>query len=197
MKRKILCGMLCAGLIAAVLTGCGKSSENETKKTTETETVADTETSDAETETAEAEEDDTKDPDKISYQEYAAEEIQADMYSGLDVAFKKYADQYVEITGILEEAEADEKFIPVAKIVRLKTTAESTDSDENTCVQIAAYAFDDEWLTLDDYKNAIADMQPGDEVVLRGYIESEAQGAFLSDGPYRECAVNLIDIKKK
>lgn len=197
MRRKILCGMLCAGLIAAVLTGCGKSSENETKKTTETETVADIETSDAETETAETEEDDTKDPDKISYQEYAAEEIQADMYSDLDAAAKKYADQYVAITGILEEAEANENFVPVAKIVRLKTTAESTDSNENTYVEITAYAWDDEWLTLDDYKNAIADMQPGDEVILRGYIGSEDQGAFSSDGPYRGCTVDLIDIKKK
>ena len=64
-------------------------------------------------------------------------------------------------------------------------------------VQITAYAWDDEWLTLDDYKNAIADMQPGDEVILRGYIGSEDQGAFSSDGPYRGCTVNLIDIKKK
>lgn len=189
--------MLCAGLIAAVLTGCGKSSEDETKKATETEAEADTETSDAEEETAEVEEDDTKDPDQISYQEYAAEDIQADMYSDLDAAAKKYADQYVEITGILEEAEANENFIPTAKIVRLKTTAESTDSNSNTYAQITAYAWDDEWLTLDDYKNAIADMQPGDEVVLRGYIKSEDQSAFSSDGPYRECAVDLIDIKKK
>ncbi len=143
-------------------------------------------------ETLNAETEETKDPDSVTYQAYTAEEIQSDMYSDLGAAMEKYEGQYVEITGILERAEVSESSTPPTKVVYLETTVEAPDT--NGGILFAAYAWDDEWLPLEDYEEAIADMQEGDTVLLRGYI---APGDIDEDGPVRLMSMELIDVKKQ
>lgn len=140
----------------------------------------------------ETEDDVEIDPDSITYEKYDAETIQADMYSDVNAAAEKYAGQYVEITGILETAEVNDNSTPPGKVVYLKTTAETT--EENAGILFAAYSWDDEYLSLEDFEDAIADMQEGDTVVLRGYIDSSAISA---DGSIRTMGMDLISVEKK
>ncbi len=145
------------------------------------------ETSNAETESTESGE--TKDPDSVTYQAYAAEDIQSDLYSDITAAMEKYEGQYVEITGILDCAEVNENSTPAGKVVSLETTVEAP--NPNHPLQINAYAWDDEWLSLEDFEAAIADMQEGDTVILRGYI---APGDITEE---YGLSMDLIDVNKK
>lgn len=179
LKVLLLCFAMCLGLMA-----CGNSSESEPVEETQTTE----ETGVAEDEVTE----ETVTKEDIEYVSCDADTLVNEMYEDLDAATEKYAGQYLEITGVLDRAKVDDTSSPPGKSVYLKTMVDPP--EENAAATIVAHSWDEEWITLEEFEEAIADLSEGDEVILRGYVP---EYAFSNDGGWHWCSFDLIDVCKK
>lgn len=185
LKVLLLCSLLAMGLIA-----CGNNTESEPAE--ETQTVEETTVAEGVTEEATEE---TISADDLEYISCDADTLVNEMYEDMDAVVEKYSGQYLEITGILEKAEVDDMSSPPGKVVYLKTMVDPPES--NSAATIAAYSWDEQWMTQEEFEEIIPTLSEGDEVILRGYAAEYTDYAFKNDGGWRWCQLDLIGISKK
>lgn len=132
-----------------------------------------------------------KNPDELEYVSCTVDELVTEMFADIDAVSAKYTGKYMEITGILKEASVDDTVDPPGKIVRMTTSVEPP--EENGVAMVVAYSLDEEWMSQDEYTEIIKDMQAGDEVLLRAYVNDFS---FRNDGGNLWCQLELIDVRK-
>lgn len=177
MKKKLV-AMLVLLTMTFCFTGCGKEDAPEPQSSeqgqdAETDTSEDEKTDgdpveEAEIEEPAVEESEAPVEEEITYISCTADELMQECVNDLDAAKAKYLDQYVEITGILDEIELDENADPVGRVVRMDTSVEVT----NAACNITGITWEDERVPLEDFQEAMEEMQPGDTVTMKVYVDS-------------------------
>lgn len=153
--------------------GCGNEETQESQSSgqgqdAETDPTKDEKTDGDKVEEAEIEESEAPVEGEITYISCTADELMQECVNDLDAAKAKYLDQYVEITGILDEIELDENANPVGRVVRMDTSVEVT----NAACNITGITWDEERVPLETFHEAMEEMQPGDIVTMKVYVDS-------------------------
>lgn len=172
MKKK-LAGTLVMFTLVFCLMGCGKedasnsqdSDQKQTEQTDRSENDASKDKSAEETETAD---DKAVSQEDITYISCTADEMMQECVNDLNAAKAKYLNQYVAITGTLEEIELDEDANPVGRVVRLDTSVEVT----NALCKITGITWDEENVPLESFQKSMEEMKPGDTVTIKVYVDS-------------------------
>lgn len=155
MKKRFL-GITLAMMLGISLIGCSASDTKEQESTSQ-ETVA-TETVSPEATTEKAEE--------ITYMKCTVEELLYDIYEDEDAAREKYENQYLEISGIVDECGLDDSSTPPGKEVYLKDTIKG--SEEYPSFWIAALSWGNDY-PQEKFEEDIEGLSEGDNVTLRVY----------------------------
>ncbi len=171
MKNKVLIMILSLAMICS-LGACGSTEDENAAASATEETAVPEEES---TEESVSEEADAEVPElEITYLSCTADELMQECVDNLDSAKEKYLDQYVEITGVLREIELDESANPVGKVVRMDTSVEVT----NAACNITGITWDEEDVPLEEFQKAMEEMQPGDTVTMKVYVDSLDQDFY-------------------
>ena len=157
-------------LLTASICACGAKKASETPVTSETitETFSETVTETA-TETEEA----------IVYTPYTVDEVVNDIATDLESAKAKYAGHYLELSGILDSCEIDENASPKGKVVNLKVDQDATASSENKIWAFDAITWSEDNYPMADFEKAMAELQPGDPVIVKVYADEHMYMASL------------------
>lgn len=155
--------LLTVFVLTASICACGtkKASEPPVPSETITESISETLTEASESETEAA----------IVYTPCTVDEIVNDIATDLDNAKTKYANQYLEISGILDSCLIDENSTPKGKSVYLKVDQDATASSENKVWSVAAMTWSEDDYPMVDFEKAMAELQPGDPVIVKVYAD--------------------------
>ena len=159
--------LLTVFVLTASICACGtkKASEPPVPSETITESISETltEASESESETEAA----------IVYTPCTVDEIVNDIATDLDNAKTKYANQYLEISGILDSCLIDENSTPKGKSVHLKVDQDASASSENKVWSVSAMTWSEDDYPMADFEKAMAELQPGDPVIVKVHADDD------------------------
>ena len=170
MKKKIV-AMSALLTMMFCFSGCGKEETPESQGSGQEQDAGSDTSQDEKTDgnaVEETEENDDPVEEEITYISCTADELMQECVNDLDAAKAKYLDQYVEITGVLDEIELDENADPVGRVVRMDTSVEVT----NAACNITGITWNEENVPLESFQEAMKEMQPGDTVTMKVYVDS-------------------------